>query len=147
MTLFGPDASKWQGDVRWGPVDATMAFGWEKVTEGPGKGITRGYVSERWGPEKPEMAARARASGFVPGGYLFLAQGNGAAQADYFADHAGDMAGFAIAVDVEPREATGSFPSMIDARSCVARLRARYPGHPIGGYLPRWYWGTRDDVC
>jgi hypothetical protein len=147
VTLFGPDASKWQGDVRWGPVDATMAFGWEKVTEGPGKGITRGYVSERWGPEKPEMAARARASGFVPGGYLFLAQGNGAAQADYFADHAGDMAGFAIAVDVEPREATGSFPSMIDARSCVARLRARYPGHPIGGYLPRWYWGTRDDVC
>jgi hypothetical protein len=144
MAIFGPDTSKWQGDVSWGPVDQSMAFGWAKVSEGPGKGVARGYVSERWRPEKPEMAARAAASGFIPGGYLFLAQGNGAAQADYFAKAAGDMTGWAIAVDVEPRDATGSRPTMIDARSCVARLRVLYPHHPIGGYIPKWYWGAQD---
>jgi hypothetical protein len=46
-------------------------------------------------------------------------------------------------VDVEPREPL-SHPTMIDARSCVARLRARYPGHPIGGYIAPWYWGNKD---
>lgn len=143
MTLFGPDASRWQGDVHWGPVDASMAFGWEKVSEGPGKGITGGYVNERWGPEKPQMAARGKASGFIPGGYLFLAEGPGAPQAEYFARAAGDMAGFAIAVDVEPRDATGSRPTLAQAKACVNRLRAIYPRHPIGGYLPRWYWGTQ----
>jgi hypothetical protein len=120
-----------------------MEFGWAKVSEGPGKGISSGYVSERWTAEKPEMQARAEASGFVPGGYLFLAEGNGPAQADYFAKAAGDMDGWAIAVDVEPREATGSHPTMVDAVSCVRRLRYLYPGHPIGGYIPQWYWGAR----
>jgi hypothetical protein len=143
VTLFGNDASKWQGDVRWGPVDASMAFGWEKVTEGPGRGLPGGYVNERWRPEKPEMAARAKASGFIPGGYLFLAQGNGAGQAEFFARAAGNMDGWAIAVDVEPREATGSKPTLADARLCVTRLRELYPHHPIGGYIPRWYWGDR----
>jgi hypothetical protein len=144
MAIFGPDTSKWQGDVSWAPVDKTMAFGWAKVSEGPGKGIASGYVSERWRPEKPEMAARAKASGFVPGGYLFLAQGTGSAQADFFAKAAGDMTGWAIAVDVEPRDATGSRPTLAQARACVARLRQLYPHHPIGGYIPHWYWGSQD---
>jgi GH25 family lysozyme M1 (1,4-beta-N-acetylmuramidase) len=143
VTIFGNDASKWQGNVSWDQVDQTMEFGFEKVSEGPGKGIPNGYVSERWRPEKPEMAARAEASGFIPGGYLFLAEGNGARQADFFADAAGDMSGFAIVVDVEPREPL-SHPTMIDARSCVARLRSRYPGHPIGGYIAPWFWGNQD---
>jgi GH25 family lysozyme M1 (1,4-beta-N-acetylmuramidase) len=146
MVIYGPDASKWQGDVDWGPVDQLAAFGWEQVSEG-----TIG-VNPRWGPEKPQMKARAAASGFIPGGYLFLRAGRGAEQADYFAAAAGDMSGFGIAVDAEPRrDASGkviSSPGPADARACVARLRALFPGHPIGGYLPRWYWGDRaTDFC
>jgi hypothetical protein len=145
VTIFGNDASKWQGDVRWAQVDTVCAFGWEKVSEGPGKGLPGGYVSERWRPEKPEMEARASASGFIPGGYLFLAEGDGARQAEFFAAAAGDMAGFMIAVDVEPRSdpATGqviSRPTIGQARACVARLRVLYPRHPVGGYVPNWYW-------
>jgi hypothetical protein len=85
------------------------------------------------------MAARAAASGFVPGGYLFLEAGDGAGQADFFHATAGDMAGFAIAVDVEP--ATGSEPTAADAHACVARLRELYSSHPVIGYIPQWYWG------
>ena len=62
------------------------------------------------------------------------------------------MSGFGIAVDAEPRkDASGkviSSPSLADARACVARLRVLFPGHPVGGYLPRWYWGDRaTDFC
>jgi hypothetical protein len=87
------------------------------------------------------MAARVAASGFVPGGYLFLEAGDGAGQADFFHATAGDMAGFAIAVDVEP--ATGSEPTAADAHACVARLRQLYPSHPVIGYIPQWYWGNQ----
>jgi peptidoglycan hydrolase-like protein with peptidoglycan-binding domain len=130
--LFGPDASSFQGDVGWQTVDASCAFGWEKVTQGTG------YVNPRWAKAKPAMAARAKASGFVPGAYLFLEAGNGAGQADYFAAWAGNLTGFAVAVDAEPTGA--SRPTHADAVACVARLREHYPHHPIGGYLPHWYW-------
>src|SRR5215475_8169868 len=135
MELFGPDASSFQGDVNWGAVDASMAFGWEKVTQGTG------YINPRWQFEKPEMLARARASGFVPGAYLFLEAGDGVAQADFFHRVAGDLTGFALAVDIEP---STTRPGMATARSCVARLRQLYPAKPIVGYIPRWYWGSQD---
>jgi len=135
MTLFGPDASSFQGDVNWGAVDSSMAFGFEKVTQGTG------YINPRWQPEKPEMLARARATGFVPGAYLFLEQGNGSGQADFFHRVAGDLTGFALAVDIEP---STSRPDMVTARSCVSRLRHLYPGKPVIGYIPRWYWGNQD---
>jgi lysozyme len=77
----------------------------------------------------------------VPGGYLFLEAGDGAGQADFFHAAAGDMAGFAIAVDVEP--AAGSKPTAADAHACVARLRRLYPSHPVIGYIPHWYWGVQ----
>jgi hypothetical protein len=51
------------------------------------------------------------------------------------------MAGFAIAVDVEP--AAGSKPTAADAHACVARLRHLYPSHPVIGYIPHWYWGDQ----
>jgi GH25 family lysozyme M1 (1,4-beta-N-acetylmuramidase) len=134
--LFGPDAASFQGDVNWGAVDASMAFGWEKTTQGTG------YVNPRWAAEQPEMAARARASGFIPGAYLFLEAGDGAAQATFFHAAAGSLDGFALAVDIEPT--AGSSPTMATARACVTRLRALYPGKPITGYIPRWYWGSQD---
>jgi GH25 family lysozyme M1 (1,4-beta-N-acetylmuramidase) len=136
MTLFGPDAASFQGTVNWGAVDGTCAFGWEKVTEGTG------YVNPYWPAAKTAMLARQAATGFGPGAYLFLRQGGGAAQADYFARHAGSLRGFGLVIDVEP-EAT-SRPTLADAVACARELRQLFPGHPVGGYLPRWYWDGQD---
>lgn len=120
----------------WAAEDTICDFGWEKVTQGTG------YSNPFWPAAKTAMAARAAASGFVPGAYLFLEQGNGAAQADRFAAVAGDLAGFGLAVDVEPSGA--SRPGLADAAACVTRLRQHYPGHPVTGYIPQWYWGGTD---
>src|SRR5512140_1746763 len=142
---FGIDASSFQGNVNWARADGTTSFGWEKVTQGSRRTASRGYVNPFWagpsGHSKRAMAQRAAASGFVPGGYLFLEAGDGAGQADFFHATAGDMAGFAIAVDVEP--ASGSEPTAADAHACVARLRELYPSHPMIGYIPQWYWGNQ----
>jgi GH25 family lysozyme M1 (1,4-beta-N-acetylmuramidase) len=142
---FGIDASSFQGTVDWARVDASTAFGWEKVSQGSPATVSGGFVNPFWdgpsGNSKQALAARAAASGFVPGGYLFVEQGDGAGQADFFHSKAGDMTGFAIAVDVEP--ATGSEPTAADAHACVARLRELYPTHPIVGYLPHFYWGNQ----
>jgi peptidoglycan hydrolase-like protein with peptidoglycan-binding domain len=117
-------------------VAATCGGGAEKVTEGTG------YTNPRWAAAKPAMQALAP-HGFVPGCYLFLdASASGAAQAAHFAAVAGDLAGFAIAVDLE-RAPDGS-PTRQQAVDAAAELRRRYPRHPIGGYAPHWYTGGED---
>ena len=136
MVMYGLDAASFQGVVDWAAVDAWTGFGWEKATQG------RGYVNPYWAAARTAMAARAAASGFVPGAYLFLEEGHGAAQADHFAAVAGDLDGFALAVDIEP--AGNSRPSLADGVACVARLRHHYPRHPVGGYIPHWYWDGQD---
>lgn len=145
VVQFGIDASSYQGNVNWARVDATTSFGWEKVTQGSPRTASGGYVNPFWagpsGHAKRAMAARASATGFVPGGYLLLEHGDGAGQAEFFHAKAGNMARFAIAVDVEP--ATGSQPTTADAHACVARLRQLYPSHPLVGYIPHWYWDGR----
>lgn len=134
MTIFGADASSAQGAADW--AHAGGHFGWEKATEGIG------YVNPYWPAAKIALQARAQADGFVPGAYLFLHESNAAAQADHFAATAGDLTGFAIAVDVEP---TGtSRPTPLDAATAVEQLRKHYPQHPVGGYIPHWYWGSQD---
>jgi hypothetical protein len=81
--------------------------------------------------------------GFVPVAYLFLdAVFSGAAQARFFADAAGDLTGFGIALDLE-RAPNGS-PSIAQAQACAAELRRLYPGTPVGGYCPHWYTGGAD---
>jgi GH25 family lysozyme M1 (1,4-beta-N-acetylmuramidase) len=125
-----------QHRVDWAAVDAATAFGSEKVTQGTG------YVNPYWADAKTQMQARAKASGFIPGAYMFLEAGHGAAQADHFAAVAGNLDGFALFADVEPTGA--SRPSLADAKECVARLRQHYPHHPVGGYIPHWYWGNQD---
>jgi lysozyme len=134
--MFGIDASRYQGTVNWATVDQSTGFGFEKVTEG------HTYVNPFWAAAKTAMTARAQASGFVPGAYLFLRAGDGAGQADWFAKNAGNLDGFAIAVDIEPSGT--SKPTLADGKACVARLRQLYPHHPVGGYIPHWYWGTQD---
>src|SRR5258708_6822510 len=138
MVMYGIDASSAQHDVDWATVDASTGFGFEKVSQG------RGYVNPNWPLAASAMAARAKAAGCVPGAYLFLEQGNGAAQADWFAQHAGDLAGFALAVDIEPWPGGSSRPSLADGIACVTELRKLYPHHPVGGYIPQWYWDGAD---
>lgn len=112
------------------------AGGAEKVTEGTG------YVNPFWASSKPAMAKLA-VHGFVPAAYMFLDAGApGADQAVWFWKNAGDLAGFGIAVDLE-RAPDGS-PTRQQAVDAVGELRRRYPGHPVGGYAPRWYTGGED---
>jgi lysozyme len=132
---YGVDGSSGQGRMPWDVIDEGTAFGWEKFTEGTG------YVNPYAADAKTQMIARKKATGFVPGGYMFLLEGNGAAQAQWFAEQAGDMSELGIAVDIEPEPRIGSFPAMADALACVRELRTLFPGHPIGGYIPPWYWG------
>ena len=136
--MYGIDGGSSQGNVNWAVVDNSTGFGFEKVTQG----LT--YLNPFWAAAKAAMTVRAKATGFIPGAYLFLDQGNGAAQADAFHQHAGDLTGFALAVDVEPWTAGHSRPTITDAKACVTRLRQLYPHHPIGGYPPHWYWGEQD---
>lgn len=112
------------------------AGGAEKVTEGTG------YANPYW-PTAKAALRQVAAHGFVPAAYMFLdAKGAGAAQAVWFWKHAGDLAGFGIAVDLE--RAPDGGPSVQQARDAVAELRRRYPGHPVGGYAPHWYTGGAD---
>jgi len=134
--VYGIDASSFQGTIVWALVDAGCAFGFEKVTEGTG------YTNPAWKAAKPAMAARKVATGFTPGAYMFLDEAPGAAQADHFADVAGNLDGWAIAIDVE-RSGTSS-PTLDQAKAAVNRLRAHYPRRPIIGYIPHWYWGGQD---
>jgi GH25 family lysozyme M1 (1,4-beta-N-acetylmuramidase) len=138
VTIFGPDCSSFQGVVDWHTVAQTCAFGWEKATEGTG------YTNPRWAQSRIDMLAEARASGFIPGVYMFLDYGDGAAQADYFAQACGDLTGFAIAIDGEA--APNGNPTLAQAEAAVARLRQHYPGHPIIGYDPSWYWGGQTEL-
>jgi hypothetical protein len=134
---FGIDASSFQGNVNWARADSTTSFGWEKVTQGSRKTASRGYVNPFWagpaGNSKRALAARAAATGFVPGGYLFLEAGDGTGQADFFHAAAGDMAGFAIAVDVEPAAVVHRVDAGDNEVSYVVTgLSAPRRPHPLG---------------
>src|SRR5258707_2763818 len=97
--IFGVDAASMQQRVDWATVDSITAFGFEKTIQGTG------YTNPYWADAKTQMLARAAATGFVPGAYMFLEQGNATAQANHFAAVAGDLDGFALFADIEP---TGS---------------------------------------
>ena len=136
-SIFGIDAASFQGNVDWARVDSVCEFGAEKVTEGTD------YVNPYWPVAKAALAARAKATGFVPMAYLFLdAVESGAAQAEYFASKAGQLIGWGIVVDLE-RAPNGS-PSIAQARDARNWLKKRYTTHPIGGYAPHWYTGSND---
>jgi lysozyme len=131
--IFGLDCASFQGHVNWARVDGECAFGFEKVTEGTS------YVNPYWAAAKPAMEARRKDTWFLVGAYMFLDASNGAAQADHFAAVAGNLDGWAIAIDVEARGAT-----IAEAKAAVTRLRHHYPHHKIIGYIPHWFWGTQD---
>lgn len=131
--LYGIDASSAQGSVTWSEVAKSCAFGFEKVTQGTG------YASPFWTASKSHLQQLKAQGDFVPGAYMFLEAGNAGAQADFFANQAGNLDGWLIALDAEP---TGvSSPRLPDIVEAVARLRIHYPNAKIGGYFPEWYWG------
>ena len=134
MVSFVVDTASGQGDPDYELIARICCGAWNKVTEGTG------YVDPFWARNKGAM----QAAPLTPGAYMFAQHGDGAGQADYFAEHAGDLAGFGIFIDGEP-ERIGSFvsnPVRADIVAAAARLRVHYPTHRIGGYLPEWYWGS-----
>jgi GH25 family lysozyme M1 (1,4-beta-N-acetylmuramidase) len=134
--LLGIDASSAQGAVDWTEVAKSTQFGWEKVTQGTD------YLNPFWANSRTEMLAlQKKRSAFVPGAFMFLTEGNAAAQVDYFVEKAGDLTEFLIAIDAEPT--TGSNPTSTDVVDAVARFRYHYPKHLLGGYCPKWYWGAQ----
>jgi|SRR5215471_493430 len=164
MTSHGflVDAASFQGDVNWWTVAISCSGGWEKVTQGTT------YANPYWPKAREAMAAQVQ-RGFCPGAYVFMEEGDGAAQADWFAAHAGPLQGFGVAIDAEPsfglRRLSHAFPEIHTAapehraaivaratssptyaqvRACRDRLAFHYPGKPIGGYLPHWFWGDLD---
>jgi lysozyme len=127
------DTSAFQGNVNFQAVSAVCGGAWAKVSEGTG------YEDPYWPNDKAGMLAEE--ARIVGGGYLFLHEGDGAGQADYFAELAGDLTGLGIFIDGEPVPKFGSYPQRSDVMAAAARLREDYPTHKIGGYLPKWYWG------
>lgn len=136
MTLYGIDASSAQGSVAWLTVAKTCGFGFEKVTQGTG------YLNPFWSSAKNQLLGLQKLGKFVPGCYLFLEEGNGAAQADYFAEHAGNLDNWILAIDAEPTK--NSNPRQADLNSCVTQLRKHFPHNQIAGYCPGWYWGSQE---
>lgn len=134
--LFGIDASSANKQVDWAEVSRSCAFGWEKVTQGTD------YLNPYW--ESSYLALKSLAGeNFVPGAYFFLQEGNATAQVDFFHEKAGDLSGFMIAVDAEPWPDGNSYPKQADLNDAVRQLRHYYPDNLIGGYPPKWYWGSQ----
>ncbi|GAA3969674.1 hypothetical protein GCM10023085_59980 [Actinomadura viridis] len=127
MPLYGVDVASYQGRPSWPRVrESGIRFAFSKVTEGTG------YTNPTWAHNRSEML---KLDGFLPGAYHFLHGGNGAAQARYFLGKAGDVSGFAVALDVEASGANAS-----TAEDWVREFKERTGGHPVIGYFPRWYW-------
>lgn len=125
--LYGVDVASYQGYPDWKRVyDSGIRFAFSKVTE------NTGYVNPTWKHNRDGMTSLDE---FLPGAYHFLHGGNGAEQARYFLRHAGDVTGFAVALDVEASGADAA-----TAREWVAEFKDATGGHPVIGYFPRWYW-------
>ena len=166
MPAFLIDAASFQGNVNWWTVAVGCSGGWEKVTQGTT------YANPFWPAAKVAMQAQLP-RGFCPGAYVFLEDGDGGVQADWFAQHAGSLDGFGLAIDAEPsfglRRLAHAFPEVASAMdlamvkatiaratsmpskatvdACYARLQHHYPGKPIAGYYPHWAWGEAIPAC
>ena len=128
MPLYGVDVASYQGEPSWPKVHASgIRFAFSKVTE------DTDYTNPTWAHNRSKMPELGE--DFLPGAYHFLHGGNGAAQARYFLSNAGDVTGFAVALDVEASGADAD-----TARDWVNEVKDRTGGHPVIGYFPRWYW-------
>lgn len=128
MLIYGVDVASYQGRPDWRRVyNSGIRFAFSKVTE------STDYLNPTWAHNRAGMAALG--AEFLPGAYHFLHGGDGAAQARYFLKKAGDLSGFAVALDVEASGANAA-----TARAWVAEFKRLTGGHPVIGYYPKWYW-------
>lgn len=136
MTVtFAADGSSYQGNINWLALKtAGYGAGAEKVTQGTD------YVNPFWVAARESLGAAASPT-FTPGCYHYMTAGNGAAQADWFARHAGAIPGFIIWVDLE-RAASGPQPTAADARDFVTQARTHYPRKRIGLYAGASFTGN-----
>lgn len=126
--IYGVDVASYQGAPNWPRVRGSgISFAFSKVTE------STNYLNPTWEHNRSGMLALG--DSFMPGAYHFLHGGNGAAQARYFLDHAGDVSRFAVALDVEASGADAA-----TSRAWVAEFKRLTNNHPVLGYFPRWYW-------
>lgn len=139
MTLFGIDVSAFQGHPDWAKVyEDGIRFAFSKATQGTT------YTASTWTYDQAETLALADGEDFLPGTYHFLsATEDPAAQARYFVDKLSSPEKMAIALDVERYvDSAGRTqkPTAAQAKTFVGEFRRLLPGHPILGYVPRWYW-------
>lgn len=126
MSVHGVDVSSYQSNT----FDTKgLAFAFVKATEG------LNYVSAHHAAQ----VAHARAAGLVVGHYHYGKAGNGAAQADYFLQHAGIHTGDILAFDWEDGGV-----SQAERDAFIKRVKSRAPGHKVVLYCNTSYWKSRD---
>lgn len=132
--LYGVDVASYQGKPDWRAAHAAgIRFGFSKVTQGTS------YVNPTWPHNRTGMLALAVGGDFLPGAYHFLTStSDPAVQARHFVERAGDLDGFAVALDVEPTE--GSRATAAQARAWAAEFKRLTGGRPLLGYFPGWWW-------
>lgn len=139
MTLYGIDVSAYQGRPSWSDIYAAgIRFSFSKVTQGTT------YVASTWAFDESESLALADEKDFLPGAYHFLsATEDPIYQARFFVSKLKSPEKMAIALDVERYVDSAGHtqkPTAGQARAFVEEFRSLLPGHPILGYVPRWYW-------
>jgi lysozyme len=115
--LRGIDVSHWQGAFPWG-----TAHGYDFM-------IARASVGLAHDETFAANVAGARGQGLLPGAYHFLEPGDGAAQADVFADAIGHADGLLTALDLEAGGLT-----LAEALAFRAQFRTRTADHPLFVY-------------
>jgi len=131
MTLFTVDVSHHNGTLDWARISRAGVFaGMAKATQGAS------FVDSQYANNIRGM----RGAGLVPGAYHFLTNENASSQVSHFLSHAGDIAGSAVMLDVEPNGSGTMKPTMASVRAFYSVWASRVPGKPLLLYLPYWYW-------
>lgn len=142
ITVFGVDVSGWDGTVDWNAVaDSGIEFAFAKATEGVH------FKDPTWTQNRAGMLALGER--FVPGAYCFLrGDADIARQVEIFLDTVGDVSQLMVALDVETHQNAARQATTADAMKWVTLFKNRTGGHPVVGYLPRWYWkeNGQDDL-
>lgn len=136
MTIFGIDVSAYQGKPNWSAIqESGIGFAFAKATQGTG------YTSSSWAYDQDHTLAL---QDFAPGAYHFLsATDDPAEQARYFVGRLKNPGSMMIALDIERYKDSAGVtrkPTAGQGRAWAEEFRRLVPGHPLLGYIPKWYW-------
>jgi hypothetical protein len=129
MSVIGTDVSRWQPDWHPAPDDR---FAIVKATQG---------TTVR-NPERNEQLQRARDAGLLIGHYHYLERGNSAAQARHFLNSENFYETDTLWCDWEGDWAAGKHPSVEDAATFIAAVKAARPWSKVGLYCNVSDWLT-----